>query len=367
MSNTNNMRYVKHTVHEATIHQDLLPLPPNDATSKRGPVCATVRLYLAVWDDLTPGQISQVANHLQTCEQCAQEQQLFLDVTRSIARLPETQPSARVDRAVLDAIAARSQANARIGRGIRKDEQFTSSARNHLRTQPRSLLDLRGHSTRVAALVALFLLALLSSAYFLMNAGGPAPSQHGSQNLALTLPANLSWDKYVLYQEQTRTGPQGQSYLVTSYYDMSTDNANIEVVIPGKIDVVVVKDTQKSLGLDMMHQVAQWDAPSWIQSDISMFDLDRLRKDLQTGQATYLGQAVYKGQAVYRVRVPGGKLLILDMNYMPVNVLENGDSTGTDQPMYNTLRWLTPSQVPSSMWDMNVPANFSMGTLPPEP
>jgi hypothetical protein len=148
---------------------------------------------------------------------------------------------------------------------------------------------------------------------------------------------------------------------------MSTDSANIEVVIPGKIDIVVVKDAQKSLGLDMMHQVAQWGAPDWIQSDTSMFDLNRLRKELQTGQATYLGQAVYEGQSVYRVRLPEGNILLLDAHYMPVNVLENGDDSGTGKPMYNTLRWLPPSQVPSSMWDMTVPPNFNMGALPSQP
>jgi hypothetical protein len=185
--------------------------------------------------------------------------------------------------------------------------------------------------------------------------------------VALTLPASLSWNKYVLYEEQTMTSSQGQNYTMTSYHDMSTDNENIEVVVPGKIDVVVVKDTQKSLGLDMLHNIAQWDAPSWIQSDTSMFNLERLRKDLQTGQATCLGKDLYKGQAVYQVRVPDGKQLLLDMNYMPVNVLENADSTGTGTPMYTTLRWLNPAEIPSSTWDMTVPTNFNMGTLPPEP
>jgi len=366
MSNTNNMRHRKHPAYEATIHQDLLPLSPTDAISKRGTVCATVRLYLAVWDDLTPEQISLVTGHIQMCERCAHEQQLFLHVTRSMTHLPVTQPSARIDRVVLEAIAARSQANVHVGGGIRKDEQFAASFRNRPRTLSHSLLDFRRRSTRVAALVALCLLVLFSSAYFLMYRMGQVPSLQ-SQKATLALPANLSWDKYVLYREQTMTNERGQSYLMMSYLNMSTESANIEVVIPGKIDIVVVKDTQKSLGLDMMHQVAQWGAPSWIQSDTSMFDLDRLLKDLQTGQATYLGQVVSNGQSVYRVRVPNGHILLLDMSYMPVNVLESGDSTGTGKPMYNTLRWLPPSRVPSSMWDMTVPANFSMGVLPSEP
>ena len=98
-----------------------------------------------------------------------------------------------------------------------------------------------------------------------------------------------------------------------------------------------------------------------------MFDLDHLRKDLKTGQATYLGQALYKGQTVHRVRMSDKNTLLLDTHYLPVNVLENVASAGTDKPMFNTLRWLDPSQVPSSTWDMTVPQDFNMGTLPPQP
>ena len=60
-------------------------------------------------------------------------------------------------------------------------------------------------------------------------------------------------------------------------------------------------------------------------------------------------------------------ILLLDMNYLPVNVLENVNSAGVGQPVYTALHWLAPSQVPSSTWDMSVPGGFSMGALPSQP
>lgn len=359
MSNTNNMRYPQRTVYNAAMYRKLPPLSSKDVISKRRRVCAAVQLYLAVWDDLTPEEIRLVSNHLRMCERCAHQQVLFVGAARSITSLPATQPSSRVDHAVFDAITARSQANMRILRTVQVDRRFAPPFRGRTRTLPHSLLDLHRSPVKVLTLVGLLILVIFSSAYFLIK--------NGSQHVALTLPANLSWDKYVLYEEQAMTSPRGQSYTMTSYHEMSTDNENIEVVVPGKIDIVVVKDTQRSLGLDMLHNVAEWDAPSWIQSDTSMFDLDRLRKDLQTGQATYLGKDFYNRQPVYRIRIPDGKQLLLGEDYMPINVLENVNSTGTGIPMYTMLRWLEPHDVPSSTWDMTVPPNFNMGTLPPEP
>jgi hypothetical protein len=296
-----------------------------------------------------------ISNHLRICERCAHEHELFQKAERLIAQLPERQPSPRVDRAILDMIAARSQSSTRRSASTQKDPYFPLPLRKHSRIASRL-------SLKWVALAALLVLVLLPLAYFVSNSNFLTP-----QSPTLTLPSNLSWDKYVLYQKQTMAGSQGQSYLVTSYHDMATDDDNTEVVVPGKIDLVVVKDTQKSLGLDMLHNVAQWGAPDWIQSDTSMFDLDHLRKDLQTGRATCLGQVVYKGQAVYRVRMFDKNILLLDMRYLPVNVLENVDSTGTGQPMFNALRWLNPSQVPTSTWDMTIPQDFSMGTLPRQP
>jgi hypothetical protein len=367
MSNTNNIRHLKSTTGDTKMSANLPPLSLDDVISENSTVCETVRLYLAVWGDLTPEQRRPVSKHAQTCEQCAYERQLLWGVTRSLSHLPETQPSARVDRAVLDAIAARSQNSNGTQRKIQEGRHFDPAFRNHARTVHRSPFDIRRRSTKFAVLAALLTLALLSSTYFVINVMNGW--SHAPQSATIDLPANLSWDKYVLYQEQTMTGLHGQSYAMTSYKDMTTQDANIEVVVPGKMDLVVVRDpgAKESLGLDMMHQLAQWNASDWVQAETSLFELDRLRQYLRTGQATYLGKASYNGQDVYRIRMPNAQVLLLDMNYLPVNVLENVDSSGVGKPVYTALRWLLPSQVPSSTWDMAVPADFRMGKLPSQP
>jgi hypothetical protein len=150
MSNTDNMHYVKNPVSDAAIDLGLLPLSPADVVSKHITVCKAVQLYLAVWDDLTEGQRRLVSSHMQLCEQCAQEQQLLLSVTRSLTHLPGTQPSARVDHAVFAAIAARSHANTRIDGSIQKDQHFVPAFRDHTQTPPHAPLDPHTHSASAA-------------------------------------------------------------------------------------------------------------------------------------------------------------------------------------------------------------------------
>jgi hypothetical protein len=58
---------------------------------------------------------------------------------------------------------------------------------------------------------------------------------------------------------------------------------------------------------------------------------------------------------------------LLDMHYMPVNVLRGAVGPGTGRPMYETLQLLSHSQVSDSMWNMSVPPGFQMGTLPTKP
>ena len=157
MSNTHNRRKIKKYVHNAAKKQDLLPLSPDSALSKQSTVCATVQLYLAVWNDLTPEQRRLVSNHLHQCEQCAHEQHLFRGVTRLIAHLPETQPSAQVDRAVFDAIAA----NTRIHRRTQKNKQLVTSLRRQVRILPHSSPYLRRRFIGVTTLLVLVLLALV--------------------------------------------------------------------------------------------------------------------------------------------------------------------------------------------------------------
>ncbi len=347
MNNTgnNNMR----SVHEV----DLPPLPP---TNVSGPaVCANIRLYLAVWDDLSPFQRQVVSQHMQSCPDCSRELQLMKRSTHLVACLDTSEPSARVDEAVMAAIATRGHAQ-QVAKPLSfSTRRLASSPRRTSRNIPRMVA--------MGGIAAALLLAAFLSAYFVMGIGQPhqiASIGHSQQVFAL--PANLSWNNYVLFYKQTVTSSQGNQYRVTSYHNMSDDSMRTETVMDDKVDVLVVKDPQKSLGLDLMHHVAQWDVHNWDVDD-SMFDLAILRKDLQTGRAKYLGKDHFKGQDVYRVRTAQGDILLLNMQYMPINALNKGQEVPDSKPMFDQLQWLQPSQVPDATWDMKVPANFKVGKI----
>jgi hypothetical protein len=205
-------------------------------------------------------------------------------------------------------------------------------------------------------LAAALALALLATLHF---GGGPATQ-------AFTLPSNLSWNGYVLYHTETRIDAKGERYSVNTYHDMATGRMHVETVMPGSMDVVVVGDDRSMLGLDMMHHVAQWGADAW-SVDETPFDLAQLRSDLNAQRAVYLDKDTFHGQPVYRVRTRNGLVLLLDMNYRPVNVLSGAVGPGTGEPLYNTLVLMPSSHVSSSMWDMGVPEGFRMGTLPDRP
>jgi len=119
------------------------------------------------------------------------------------------------------------------------------------------------------------------------------------------------------------------------------------------------------LGMDMLHHVAQWGADAWAVDD-SLFDLAHLRHELQTRVAVYLDKEGFKGEEVYRIR-NGNLILLLDMDYMPVNVVHIVGSSATGKPMYDTLKLLPASEIPTSMWDTSIPAGFQMGALPARP
>ncbi|GHO87950.1 hypothetical protein KSZ_59560 [Dictyobacter formicarum] len=264
--------------------------------------------------------------------------------TKMMRHLPDSEPGAQVDEAVMAAIAGRHNS-----RPQTTPLSAIATPRSQSR-QRRSSLRLVG----VLAAAAILILAIAFSASTLL----------GQHVQAFTLPANVSWDNYVLFSKQTMTNAHGERYEVMSYHNMSERMVNVETVMSGKIDVVVVADQQKALGLDMMHHVAQWDAQEWMH-DPPLFDLAQLRHDLGVGSATYLGKGTFQGKEVYRIRYQNGHVLLLDMHYMPVNVLPQAD--GKQEPMYDTIQWLQPSQVSASMWDMQVPGNFRMGQLPGYP
>jgi hypothetical protein len=170
----------------------------------------------------------------------------------------------------------------------------------------------------------------------------------------------------VLYHSETRIDAHGLRYYVNCYHDLGSDSMHVETIMPDHLDVIAVGNHHAMLGLDMMHHVAQWGANDW-SVDETAFNLSELRSDLDAHRAVYLDQDVFQGHAVYRIRTRNALVLLLDIHYMPVNVLRGAVGPGTGEPIYNSLMLMPPSHVSSSMWNMNVPAGFHMGTLPAKP
>jgi len=328
---------------------DLPPLPSPEASGAG--VCAIMRLYMAVAQDISAEQLRIVSDHIQTCQLCSHEHLHIQRATRLVAELEASSPSSHVDQAVMAAIAARVHHHG---------EQEPASAPSRSIALPRRSRRTSMRRLATLAAVAALLLMVLITAQFLSGYFLP-----GSQT-AFALPANLSWGSYVLYHTQTKLTAHGEPYQISTYHQLATNHMNVETVMDGKIDVMMVTDGSRALGLDMMHHVAQWDAHNW-GVDESMFDLARLRQDLQAGRALYLGKDDFKGRQVYRIRCDNGLVLLLDMQYRPVNVLQGASSPGTGTPVYTTVRLLSAAQVPASMWSMTIPKGFKMGTLPKNP
>jgi hypothetical protein len=321
-------------------------------------------LYIAVWQDLTPAQKVQASRHIQSCETCTQEYQLVTGATKRVARLSQesTLPSARVDQAVMQAIAARRE---------------TSKTPIKMRARARKQPAFSGGSSRMAGWAAVAAAAVLVVIVGTMTFIPLLHHNDGTANgnsrppivqQAFVLPENLSWSTGVIYQVQTWTAKNGKQYETKTYYNPSAHMVNAETTSSDGMDVLVVEDKQanQALGMDMTRRVAQWNAQAW-STDESMFNLNQVRSDLLSGKAVYLGKGTFQGQQVYEIRCPNNQILLLNMHYMPVNVLQASANSSTGQPVYNTVEWLQSSQVPESMWNMSVPQNFKMGTLPSKP
>src|SRR5258708_5274350 len=334
-------------------------LPPSPSTGEKGPhVCDIIQLYLGILAELSTEQARLVLEHVRTCNDCTAVQRQMEQATWLLARLPASTPSKRVDHAVMDAIAARS--NSRVAT-YAQPVAVASHGERKSRAGEREGRPYRGSRRIIGAVGALVLaaalaLALLATLHF---GGGPATQ-------TFTLPSNLSWNGYVLYHTETRIDAKGERYSVNTYHDMATGRMHVETVMPGSMHVVVVGDDRSMLGLDMMHPVAQWGADAW-SVDETPFDLTQLRSDLNAQRAVYLGKDTFHGQPVYRVRTRNGLVLLLDMNYRPVNVLSGAVGPGTGEPMYDTLVLMPSSHVSSSTWDMSVPEGFRMRALPNKP
>ena len=365
-------------------NSDRLPLPNNNngmpPLPKSGEfgaqVCATVRLYLSIVDDLTAEQRMVLNEHVRICAECAKIQRLLQFSTSLFTNLPPTVPSQRVDQAVMAAIAARSRGPSSrqlpVTRQIgRKGE---GQARPVFTPMPAPLAGytLRENKhkrsfARKPFAISLTVLAAAAMLFFVMGMtlhfwNGFPPSNEQ----AFSLPANLSWNGYVLYQSETRLDARGEHYNVNTYDNLGTGQMHVETMMAGSLDVVAIGDKQEVLGLDMMHQVASWGAIAW-SVDETAFDLAALRSDLAANRAEYLDEDLFRGQTVYRVRCRNGLVLLLDMHYNPVNVLRGAVGPGTGEPIYNTLKLMPTAIVSNTMWNMSIPSGFRMGNLPQRP
>lgn len=329
-----------------------LDLPPFPRLGEKGPqVCERVRFYLAIVDDLPFEQVRILSEHVKSCEKCSVEFQLLQRATRMVAALPASAPSARVDAAIMAALQNRQKSAG-------KSTQLHSP--KQVPETPRPLVPPKRVAPRRRALTwtlaAALVVLLLTGGFFLRGMIFPAAQ-------AFQLPSHLSWNGYVMHYTQTRVDAQGHSYQVEVYQDLGSNNMHIESTMPGKFDVVVVTDSSDMLGEDMMHHVAQEGngVANWAV-DGSLFNLAGLRQDLADGHATYLGKGTYQGQAVYQIRVSGGQVLLLNMQYLPVNALSGANGSGAS--IYQTCALLLSAKVSDSMWDMHVQPGFQMGTLP---
>lgn len=312
--------------------------PPFPGIGEKGaPVCARVRFYLAIVDELPFAQVRILSEHLKGCAQCAAEFRLVHQATRLVASLPESTPSARVDAAVLAALQQRQRA-------------LSSAA--PARARP------AGRTTRRVWALAAAALAMVVTGFLMYGL-------IAGRGASFRLPAGLSWNGYVLHYIQTRNNARGQTYQVEVYQDLGTNDMHIESNLPGQFDVVVVTERSTMLGKDMMHHIAQMgDGVADWATDGSLFDLDLLRHNLAAGNAAYLGRETFQGQEVYQVRLANSLVLLLSMDYLPVNAMSNVRGPGTGVPLYQTCQVLPSAQVSTSLWNMQVPADFQMGQLP---
>ncbi len=309
-------------------------------------VCETMRQYLAVWDDLTTEQRHTVATHVRACPSCSTEHLAMNQVTHLIASLEASSPSARVDKAVMDAIAAQ-----------------------HKQGQVRHLLPISRQKRRRNTLQAVGLLVAAAVVLIATFATARFMKTQSSATQAFLLPTTLSWSAYILYHSQTKIDTKGKRYHIDSYDQLGSGDLNVETVQEGSVDVVLIEHGSTNLGMDEMHHIAQQNVQGWgiDMSQESLFDLNEIRHELNTHSATYLDTDSFHGTDVYRIRCENGLVLLLDMHYRPVNILAGAVGPGTGEPIYDTVSLLPPTKVPPSMWNMQVPVGFKMGVLPAQP
>ena len=67
---------------------------------------------------------------------------------------------------------------------------------------------------------------------------------------------------------------------------------------------------------------------------------------------------------MYRIRCKDGLVMLLDMNYMPVNVLQGSSSSDMAKPMYDTLKLMPASACPRIDVEYERPTRFPHGHTP---
>ena len=87
---------------------DLPPIPR--AGDSRPSACATLQLYLAVLDDVSPEQAQLVLEHVTSCATCEAERRMLSRVVLLATGLEEFAPPPRVDQVVMAAITLTGQA-----------------------------------------------------------------------------------------------------------------------------------------------------------------------------------------------------------------------------------------------------------------
>ena len=175
-------------------------LPPLPKEGESGPqVCETVRLYLAVLDDLTPEQVNLLFKHVDRCPACSEAFRLMNDATRRVRDLGASAPSRRVDAAIL--ALQSNQPRCEAGKPVKR---AAFSGRS-----------IKVISQAAVAIAAVLLFMFLTATHFIAFA--PSKAQ------AFELPANLNWSNYVLYHSETINGANGMVYHVESYHDLGSN------------------------------------------------------------------------------------------------------------------------------------------------
>lgn len=333
---------------------DLPALPPQEAI---GPdVCTIMRLYMAISRDLPAEQVRVISAHVRICKKCTREHHIFSRTTRMVAGVDASTPSARVDQVVMAAIAARS-----------KNRVPTTQISQAIRPLVLPRRQKRKSPVPMAALLATAAVLVVAVVASLSFAFQTHPAK------AFAIPGDVTWNSSVLYHTQTIKNADGEPYHVGTYDYLAKNIMHVETTLKGKdgnmqMDVIVVnnKGTHQAIGMNMMNDVYQLNgnAQGWVAQGSayeSMFDLKGLRDALQAKQATYQGIYQFQGQKFYRIQCPNGLFMLLNMQYQPVNILQG------DQPIYQTLNWVAPANVPAGMWDMNPPNGFTAGALPQKP